>query len=214
MTTSNMPGMNGQQSLAMKGGVWSGVLCVVLGLLRIFLPFFSSVVIETWIGLILISGGLGGLVYAIQSQKEDGFIWKLLLSLLYIGTGVYLFVYPLTGVLTLTLLIGSFLLTEGVFELILGFKLRPNQNWGWVLADGILTIAFGAFVWLQWPGDATWLLGTLVGASLLSTGISRLVLYFSHTKNDRIDKTNENPIVEQPETNPTPSSNPESNPAA
>jgi uncharacterized membrane protein HdeD (DUF308 family) len=212
MTMSNLPGFNGQQSLAMKGGVWSGVLFVVLGLLGIFLPFFSSVVVETWIGLIMASAGLGGLVYAIQSQKEDGFIWKLLLSLLYLGTGVYLFVYPLTGVLTLTLLVGSFLLTEGVFELILGFKLRPNKNWGWVLADGILTIAFGAFVWLQWPGDATWLLGTLVGASLLSTGISRLVLYFSHAKNDRID--NAEPIVEQPETNPNPSSNPESNPAA
>jgi uncharacterized membrane protein HdeD (DUF308 family) len=214
MTTSNLPQPNGNMNLAMKGGVWSGVLFVVLGLLGIFLPFFSSVVIETWIGLILASAGLGGLVYAIQSQKEDGFIWKLLLSLLYLGTGVYLFVYPLTGVLTLTLLIGSFLLTEGVFELILGFKLRPNRNWGWVLADGLLTIAFGAFVWLQWPGDATWLLGTLVGASLLSTGISRLVLYFSHAKNDRLERGDATPIVEQPETNPTPSSNPESNPAA
>jgi uncharacterized membrane protein HdeD (DUF308 family) len=214
MTTSNIPGLGGSQSLAMRGGVWSGVLLVVLGLLGIFLPFFSSVVVETWIGLIMASAGLGGLVYAIQSQKEDGFIWKLLVSLLYLGTGIYLFVYPLTGVLTLTLLIGSFLLTEGVFELILGFKLRPNQNWGWVLADGILTIAFGAFVWLQWPGDATWLLGTLVGASLLSTGISRLVLYFSHAKNDRIEMANTDPLVEQPETNPSPNSNPESNPAA
>ncbi len=214
MTTSNLPQTNGNMSLAMKGGVWSGVLFVVLGLLGIFLPFFSSVVVETWIGLIMASAGLGSLVYTIQSQKEDGFIWKLLLSLLYLGTGVYLFVYPLTGVLTLTLLIGSFLLTEGVFELILGFKLRPNRNWGWVLADGLLTIAFGAFVWLQWPGDATWLLGTLVGASLLSTGISRLVLYFSHAKNDRLEQGDATPIVEQPETNPTSSSNPESNPAA
>ncbi len=195
MTTGNMPEVKGVPSLPMKGGIWSGVLFVILGLIAIFTPFFSTVVVETWIGLILASAGLGGLVYAIQSQQEDGFIWKLLLSLLYIGTGVLLFVYPLTGVLTLTLLVGSFLLTEGTFELILGFKLRPRQNWGWVLADGLLTIAFGAIVWFQWPGDATWLLGTLVGASLLSTGISRIALYFSHTKNDHIDNAESNPAA-------------------
>ena len=195
MTTGNMPEVKRVPSIPMQGGVWSGVLFVILGLVAIFTPFFSTVVVETWIGLILASAGLGGLVYAIQSRSEDGFIWKLLLSLLYIGTGVLLFVYPLTGVLTLTLLIGSFLLTEGVFELILGFKLRPQQNWGWVLADGVLTIGFGAIVWFQWPGDATWLLGTLVGASLLSTGISRLALYFSHANNDHIDTTENKPAA-------------------
>lgn len=214
MTISNMTAVKRPPTMPMKGGVWSGVLLTILGLVAIFTPFFSTVVIETWIGLILASGGLSGLVYAIQGREEDGFIWKLLLSLLYIGTGVLLFVYPLTGVLTLTLLIGSFLLTEGTFELILGFKLRPQQNWGWVLADGLLTIGFGAIVWFQWPGDAKWLLGTLVGASLLSTGVSRLVLYFSHAKNERIDNAESMPVVEQPPTNPNPSSNPESNPAA
>jgi uncharacterized membrane protein HdeD (DUF308 family) len=191
--TTNMPEVKRTPSLPLQGGVWSGVLFVILGLVAIFVPFFSTVVVETWIGLILASAGLGGLIYAIQSRSEDGFIWKLLLSLLYIATGVLLFVYPLTGVLTLTLLVGSFLLTEGVFELILGFKLRPNQNWGWVLADGLLTIGFGAIVWFQWPGDATWLLGTLVGASLLSTGISRIALYFSHSSNDHIDNAENNP---------------------
>ncbi len=195
MTTGNMPEVKRTPNLSMQGGVWSGVLFVILGLVAIFVPFFSTVVVETWIGLILASAGLGGFVYAIQSRSEDGFIWKLLLSLLYIATGVLLFVYPLTGVLTLTLLIGSFLLMEGVFELILGFKLRPNQNWGWVLADGLLTIGFGAIVWFQWPGDATWLLGTLVGASLLSTGISRIALYFSHSSNDRIDNAENNPVT-------------------
>jgi uncharacterized membrane protein HdeD (DUF308 family) len=208
MTTSNLSPMQTAPVNQMKGGIWSGILFIVLGLVGIFLPFFSTVVVETWIGLILASAGLGGLVYAIQTKSEDGFIWKLLLSILYIATGVLLFVYPLTGVLTLTLLVGSFLLTEGTFELILGFKLRPQQNWGWVLADGILTLAFGAIVWSQWPGDATWLLGTLVGASLLSTGISRTALYFSHNQNAHINNAENLPVVEQPESNTNPNSNP------
>jgi uncharacterized membrane protein HdeD (DUF308 family) len=175
MTTSNTPEVNSQPIKQTNGGIWIGILLVVIGIVAILLPFFSTVVVETWLGLILSSAGIGGLVYAIQTRTtEEGFIWKLLLSLLYIGTGILLFVYPLTGILTLTLLLGSFLLTEGVFELILAFRLKPKQNWGWVLADGILTLAFGAIVWFQWPSDASWLIGTAVGASVLSTGISRI----------------------------------------
>jgi len=64
--------------------------------------------------LILISAGCRW--SAFQTRSSGGFIWKLL-SGLYIATGVMLFVYPLTGVLTLTLLLCSFLLT-GVFELL------------------------------------------------------------------------------------------------
>jgi uncharacterized membrane protein HdeD (DUF308 family) len=87
-----------------------------------------------------------------------------------------LFVYPFTGVLTLTLLLASFLLTEGVFELILAFQLRPRQNWTWALGNGIITLLLGGMIWFQWPFDAPWLIGTLVGTSVLFTGISRVML--------------------------------------
>lgn len=179
MTTNNAPEIKTEPTNPMNGGIWIGILLVVLGIAAILLPFFSTVVIDTWIGLILASAGVSGIVYAIQTKTEDGFLWKLLLGGLYIGTGILLFVYPLTGVLTLTLLLGSFLLTEGVFETILAFKLKPQPNWGWVLANGLLTIGFGAIIWLQWPSDAAWLIGTIVGASVLSTGIARIGMSLS-----------------------------------
>jgi len=139
-------------------------------------PSVSTIVAETWIAVILISAGIAKLVYAFQTRNDAGFVWKLLLSVLYIATGVMLFVYPLTGVLTLTLLLASFLLTEGVFELILAFQLRPRQNWTWALGNGIITLLLGGMIWFQWPFDAPWLIGTLVGTSVLFTGISRVML--------------------------------------
>ena len=189
MTTNNSPEMKIEQTKQMNGGIGIGILLVVLGIAAILLPLFSTVVIETWIGLILASAGVSGIVYAIQTKTEDGFIWKLLLGGLYIATGILLFVYPLTGILTLTLLLGSFLLTEGVFEIILAFKLKPQQNYGWVPANGILTIAFGAIVWFQWPSDAAWLIGTIVGASILSTGIARIGM----SLNNPVSNSDNNP---------------------
>jgi uncharacterized membrane protein HdeD (DUF308 family) len=147
-----------------------------LGIVAIAVPSVSTIVAETWIAVILISAGIAKLVYAFQTRNDAGFVWKLLLSVLYIATGVMLFVYPLTGVLTLTLLLASFLLTEGVFELILAFQLRPRQNWTWALGNGIITLLLGGMIWFQWPFDAPWLIGTLVGTSVLFTGISRVML--------------------------------------
>lgn len=158
--------------------LWTGIVLAVLGVVAIALPIVSTLFVETWAALILASAGAAKLVYAYQTRDRGGTLWKVLLGILYIATGVLLFANPLTGILTLTLLLGSFLLTEGVFELILAFKLRPQQNWTWALGNGIVTLLLGAMIWFQFPFDAPWLLGTLVGFSILFTGISRIGLSF------------------------------------
>jgi len=174
MTTDVSTDINKNKNI--NGSLLTGALLIVLGIVAIVVPNVSTIVAETWIALILSSAGVAKAVYAFQTRDQGAFIWKLLLSVLYIATGVMLFFYPLTGVLTLTLLLGSFLLTEGVFNLILAFRVRPQQNWTWVLTDGIITLVLGAMIWFQWPFNAPWLIGTLVGASVLSTGVSRVML--------------------------------------
>jgi uncharacterized membrane protein HdeD (DUF308 family) len=175
MTTGNATELKDNLKERTNTGLWIGILLIVLGVGAIALPNLTTIVAETWIAIIVCSAGASNVFYAIQTRSE-GFIWKLVLGVLYIATGIMLFVYPLTGVLSLTLLLGSFLLTEGVLESILAFQIRPRQNWGWVLANGLITVVLGALVWFEWPFDAPWLLGTLVGVSILSTGISRLML--------------------------------------
>ncbi len=152
------------------------IFLMISGIAAVLLPNISTIVAETWIAIILVTSGVTKTVYAFQSRQEGGFVWKLILGVLYTMTGLYLFTSPLSGVLTLTLLLGSFLLTEGVVELILAFQLRAQKNWGWVLMNAIITLGLGGLVWAQWPSDAPWLIGTLLGASIFSTGVSRLVL--------------------------------------
>lgn len=170
------PNVSSTPQQEMSGSPWIGVLLIVLGIAAIALPVFSTLFVTTWAALILVSAGAAKLVYAFQSRHSGGFIWKVLLSILYAATGAMLFIYPRTGILTLTLLLGSFLLTEGVFELILAFRLRPQPSWTWVLGDGIITLVLGAMIWFQWPFNAPWLIGTLVGVSVLFTGVSRVMM--------------------------------------
>jgi uncharacterized membrane protein HdeD (DUF308 family) len=177
-TSDNSPNTETNTQKFSNTNLWIGILLIVLGIGAVILPNVTTIVAETWIAIILASAGASKVFYAIQTRSE-GFVWKLLLGVLYIATGIMLFAYPLTGVLSLTLLLGGFLLMEGVFELILAFQLRPRQNWGWVLADGIVTLILGGIVWFEWPFNAPWLIGILVGVSVLSTGISRVMLSFN-----------------------------------
>lgn len=173
MTTDISPNYNKKN---INNSLLMGILLSVLGIIGIALPTVSTIFAEAWFALILISAGGAKLVYAFQTREQGGFLWKVLLSVLYVATGIMLFSNPLTGILTLTLLLGTFLLTEGVFELILAFRLRPQENWTWALINGIVTLALGAMIWFQWPFNAPWLIGTLVGVSVLFTGISRVML--------------------------------------
>ncbi|MEG3435842.1 HdeD family acid-resistance protein [Pannus brasiliensis CCIBt3594] len=156
--------------------LWIGVALIVLGIIGIVLPNFSTLVVEAWIALMLVTAGGAKFAYAFQTRERGGFIWKILLSVLYVLTGALLFFNPFNGILTLTLFLGAFLLTEGTFELILAFRLRPEHNWTWALINGLVTIAIGLLIWFQWPFNAPWLLGTFVGASVLVTGISRVMM--------------------------------------
>ncbi|MBD2777506.1 HdeD family acid-resistance protein [Iningainema tapete] len=163
---------------SINGSIIVGVLLIILGIVAIAQPAVSTIFAETWFAVILGTAGGAKISYAFQLRKNgnnQGFIWQLVLGILYIGTALMLIANPFRGILTLTLLLGGFLLAEGVFNLILAFRLRPQQNWTWVLGDGIITLLLGALIWFQWPFNAPWLIGTLVGASILTTGVSRVM---------------------------------------
>jgi len=46
----------------------------------------------------------------------------------------------------------------------------------WILVDGIVTLILGILVWRQWPSSSLWLIGTLVGISMIMTGMTRLMI--------------------------------------
>ncbi len=61
-------------------------------------------------------------------------------------------------------------------EFILSFRLRPLPGSGWLLFDGIITLILAMMIWRTWPSSSEWVIGTLVGISMLFSGISRLML--------------------------------------
>jgi uncharacterized membrane protein HdeD (DUF308 family) len=83
---------------------------------------------------------------------------------------------PLAGLAWLTLVLATFLLIEAALEFVLYFNIRRRVNAGWVLFDAIITLLLGILIWARWPFSSVWAIGTLIGVSLIFSGISRLML--------------------------------------
>jgi len=130
-------------------------------------------VLVAWL---LVFSGCVHLVFSWYTRSTGGFLFELLLGILYIFIGVYLLMHPLAGLMSLTLALAIYLFVEAILEFLLGFKLRPLPGSGWLLFDGIITLILAVMIWRTWPSSTAWVIGTLVGISMLFSGTSRLML--------------------------------------
>ncbi len=158
---------------------WSilcGVALIVLGVLAVGSPALAAVAVNAVIAWLIVLAGAVHLSLAFYAHRAGSVLWKLLVGLAYIFFGVYLIAHPSLGVVSLTLVLASLFLVEGIFDIALFFQMRTIGGSGWILADGIITLALGLMIYLQWPSSSSWAIGTLVGVSLIVSGVTRLML--------------------------------------
>ena len=152
----------------------SATVVFVCGVLAIVLPLIFSVGIAALLGWLFVLAALGHLVFGLNF--ETGRWWHFLIAGLYGIAAINLIVNPLLGLMLLALMVGVVLIAEAVIEAVLFLLLRGQRNAGWILLDAIVTLAIGIFVCAHWPPDALELIPYMVGASFISSGISRLLL--------------------------------------
>ncbi len=155
--------------------VW-GVSLTVFGMLAIGSPLAAAVAVNVVISWLIILAGVVHLVLAFSTHGAGGFIWKLLVGLAYVFFGTYLIMHPLLGVASLTLVLASLFLLEGILDIILFAQIRPLRGSSWVLLDGIITLLLGLLIYIHWPSSSLWAIGTLVGVSMVISGVTRVML--------------------------------------
>jgi uncharacterized membrane protein HdeD (DUF308 family) len=169
--------MNGSTSMGGKGNMIWGILMLICGFLAIGLPFASGIGVAIVIGWVLLATGVWHLLFGFRSGSGiGGFLWQLLLAIVYGAAGLMILLYPLAGLAWLTLVLATFLLIEAALEFVLYFNIRRRVNASWVLVDAIITLLLGILIWARWPFSSVWAIGTLIGVSLIFSGISRLML--------------------------------------
>ena len=147
-----------------------GIALIVLGVIAIIFPFFATLAVKIMLGWLFLISGLVQTFSAFSTPKWSGFFWSLLVGLLYVVAGAWLAFLPLSGIITLTILLAVMFFAQGIFELIMGFGMRPLQGWGWAVASGIIALVVGAMIMAQLPSSAIWAIGMLAGINMISSG--------------------------------------------
>ena len=158
---------------------WSAVvggLMILAGILAIGLPLVAGIAVNLLVAWLLVICGVAHFAFAWHLRSAGGVVWQVLLGVLYIGTGVYLLVRPVAGLVSLTLALAIYLFFEGVLELILSFQVGAMRGRGWLVFDGIVTLILSVLIWRTWPASTDWVIGTLVGISILFSGVTRVML--------------------------------------
>lgn len=158
---------------------WSiglSVLMIVAGIFAIASPLAAGFAVNVVVAWLLMFSGCAHLVFAWHTRRTGGFLWELLVGILYLCIGVYLVLHPVAGLVSLTLALAIYLLLEAILEFVLGFKLRPFRGSGWLFFDSIITFILAVMIWRTWPSSSAWVIGLLVGISMLFSGTARLAL--------------------------------------
>jgi uncharacterized membrane protein HdeD (DUF308 family) len=162
-----------------KAGGWVivwGVALIVAGIVAIVEPAVAAVATALLLAWLFLLSGVIELIYAYQQRAHDGLAWKVISGLISLVLGIYMLVFPMASIASLALLIGAFLFASGVSSVLLAFKLRPRQGWGWVLFDGVLSIIIAIMIASGWPQNSIDFVGLLVGFCLISHGFWRIML--------------------------------------
>ena len=161
---------------------WSlvcSILMIVAGLLAIAVPQVAGIAVAGLVAWLLMFSGVLHLLLAWRTGTAGGVIWEILLGVVYGGIGLYLLAHPIAGLASLTLVLAFYLLLEGGLEVGAWLHLRSSTGSVWLLFDGVVTLILAAMIWATWPSSTAWVIGTLLGISMLFSGISRLMLSLS-----------------------------------
>ena len=161
----------------LKTWLWiAGIASILLGGLAIVFPFAATLAVELVIGAILVVSGIMELIRAVVMRRNGSLLWDTLFGLAALAAGVILLVWPLQGIVTLTIVVGVFFLTAGALKVVAGFTLRPFPGWGWVGVSGALSVLLGLILLFGLPGTASWAIGLLVGIDLIFLGAAEIAM--------------------------------------
>jgi uncharacterized membrane protein HdeD (DUF308 family) len=146
----------------------------ILGALAIFLTPFATIAVTIILGWIFLVSGIVGLITTFGARRAPGFWWALLSALIAISAGIILFVEPITGALSLTLVLIAFFVVEGIASIMYALEHRRELSgrWEWMLISGIVDLLLAGIIFAGFPGTAAWALGLLVGINMIFGGVA------------------------------------------
>ena len=162
-----------------------GIVLVVLGLLAVLLPPLATLGVTLFLGWLFLISGIMGLIATFWARQAPGFWWSLLSAVLGIAVGLVLLASPVSGAVSLTLVLSVFFAVEGIASIMyaLDHRQQLSGRWGFMLFSGLIDLILAAMILIGLPGTAAWAIGLLVGINMIFGG-SALIAMGLHARNN------------------------------
>lgn len=149
-----------------------GILLVVLGLAAVVVPPLGGIATTIFLGWLLLIAGVAGLFSTFRAASAPGKAWSLLSAVVALIAGAVLLWYPIQGLVTLTYVLIGYLLADGVVTIALAISHRRELSgrWEWMLFNGVVDFILAGIIFAALPQAFGWALGLIVGIDLIFGG--------------------------------------------
>jgi uncharacterized membrane protein HdeD (DUF308 family) len=153
-----------------------GIVLILLGIAAILVPPIATLAFTLVIGWLFLITGIVGLVTTFYMRNAPGFWWSLFSAVVAIAAGLVLLRWPISGTISLTIVLITFFIMEGIITIMYAIAHRNqlSHRWGWMLASGIVDLMLAGIIFAGLPESATWALGLLVGINLVFGGTAMI----------------------------------------
>jgi uncharacterized membrane protein HdeD (DUF308 family) len=156
-----------------------GGLLIVLGVFALLAPLFAGLALALTLGIVLVVAGVIGLIAAFAGHAHAHRGWSLASAAIALIVGILFLAWPLGAAASFTIILGAYLLLDGISLVMLSLdhRRRGDRRWVWLLVSGIVDLALAlVLVTLSAVGSAV-LIGIIVGFDLILAGIALLMLH-------------------------------------
>jgi uncharacterized membrane protein HdeD (DUF308 family) len=161
--------------------IFAGIASLVLGTAAVIYDVTATTASVILFGWLLMAAGIVQVVNAYQVRGSSGFFLYLLDGIIRTTVGALIVFYPEAGEQSLTLLLSFYFIVAGLFKAIASIAMQ-FPSWGWSVVSGVVSIALGVMLAMQWPTSATWFIGFAVGIDLILYGWA-LLMFAAAVKN-------------------------------
>lgn len=167
-----------------------GLTTIVLGVLAVGTPYVAGESMLMVIGALIALAGVIRMIWAFKSPTAGKGVQKVLLGVLTFVAGGAILANPLMASGVLSILLATYLVFDGIVEVIVALTLEGHPGRGWLFTSGFLSIGLGGLMFMQTPFSGVYAIGVLLGLKLVVVGLASLSLgttplaYMKHTSPD------------------------------
>ena len=161
-----------------------GIALILFGILAIFIPPLITIGLTSSLGWLFVFGGIAALFVYFRLYRTQAFRQRLFLAVLSVIAGVALLVRPLSGIISLTVVLIICFAIVGAAKLAYPLeRLRYFSKYRtWIRASGVADLMLAAWMFADLPATAFWAPGVLLGANMILGGIALVLLALSERR--------------------------------